>query len=155
MRRSLLTIGACLALACGDSTAPESGVALTGAISTPAIQARQSVAITLAIRNNGSEEVSVNLSDCSRPFDVLNAQGAVVGPGSVQVCTLALVAPTRIPAGGSVTYETTWDGDASGIGPADERIYLAPGKYFIRPRVQIAGSGFSVYGSALAITIKP
>lgn len=155
MRKLLLIVGACVAVACGDSTAPDSGVVLTGAISMQAIQARQSVSITLTIRNYGPEEASVNLSDCSRPFEVLTAQGVVVGPAAVQVCTLALVAPTRVPAGGSVTYETTWDGDASGIGPADERIYLKPGAYFIRPRIQMAEGGVSVYGSALAITIKP
>jgi hypothetical protein len=155
MRKLLLVAGACMTMACGDSMAPENGVVLTGTISTPAIQARQSVAITLTVRNYGAEEVSVNLSDCNRPFDVLNTKGAVVGPGSVQVCSLALVAPTKVPPGGSVTYETAWDGDASGLGPADERLYLSPGTYFIRPRIQVTEGGFSIYGTALAITIKP
>jgi hypothetical protein len=152
MRKLLLAVAACLLVGC-DTTSPRDGVLVTAATSRSSISPGQALSINLTIYNRGDEDVQLGIDECVPPYEILNERGDVVGPGA-RMCSLALMAPIIVAAGGSTTYTTTWAGDSTGIGPADGPNYLSAGTYSIRPRVLVAenGGGF-VYGNPLPITV--
>jgi hypothetical protein len=153
MRRLLLPAAAYLLAGCLDGTSPTDTLLVTGATSATSIRAAQSVSINLTIYNRGDDAAILAIDQCFPPFDILNEQGDVVGPGP-RVCSLSLTSPILVAAGGSATYTTTWAGESSEVQPADGPVYLDPGKYTIRPRVSLAGEdGGLIYGNPIPITI--
>ena len=155
MRKLVPLAVAVLLVGCLDNTSPKDSVLVTGTTSVTSIRAGQTMSVNLTIHNRGDDAISLHLDPCAPPYEVLNQNGEVVGPGG-RVCALSLTAPVVVPAGGSTQYTTSWYGDSLGIGAADGFNYLSPGSYSIRPRVLVAteGGGY-VYGSLLAVTITP
>lgn len=155
MKRLIAFAGACLVVACFGDTEPNAALLVLGSTSPTSIQAGQTLTIDLTIFNNGTQPVQIALSQCVPPYEVLTSNGTVVGPGT-RMCPLDQTAPVTIASQASVQYSTTWTGDSSGTGPADGFIYLKPGTYHIRPRVNVVagGSGYS-YGAVMPVTITP
>src|SRR4051812_30990048 len=152
--KSLMVVAACLLMACNDSTSPASGIAVTTATSATSVSAGGTVSITLSITNHGVSTREVQATFCpQRPFEVMNLSGGVVGPRQPEICTLALIAPVVILPGETRTFTVDWHGDASGVGPADETLYLSPGIYLIRGRVMVEGA--FVYATSVPINVTP
>ena len=150
--KRLMVVAACLAVGCSDSTSPASSIALSASTSDTKVAVGGSVSITLSFTNHGASPLQVEPDFCPlRPFEVLTLFGVVVGPRQPEVCAFALVAPLVVQPGETRTYTVDWHGDASGVGPADETIYLAPGTYLIRARVMVEGS--FVYAAAIPINV--
>lgn len=150
--RKLFLFAASLAVACSDPVSP-ADFQISVAPAPVAIKAGAAIQLAFEITNGSDEAHDLSVNACFPPFEILSAAGAVVGPGP-RVCTLALTAPIRVDA--KSTFETTftWAGDALGTASDGSPIYLAPGSYFVRPRVNVVGVG-DIYGTSVLVTIVP
>lgn len=155
MKKLISFAGACLLVGCLGTTEPKAAVLVLATATPTSIHAQETVAIDLNIFNNGTKAVQVALDNCTPPYEVITANGTVVGPGA-RLCTLDIKAPVTIEPQASVQFSTSWEGDSAGPGPGDQRVYLKPGSYSIRPRVNVLGDagGFS-YGAIIPVTITP
>jgi len=154
----MLPLVALAATGCSLFTSPANSLVVEATLRNSSIIAGHEAAfIDLTITNRGDRAIDVMLDECHPPFVVMNLQRRTVGPasGDRPACyVLVLIAPTTIEPGASVHYTSQWFGDASGIGPRDERLYVSPGQYLIQPRVSVAGTNDHVNGGPLPIAVE-
>ena len=148
--KKLLTIALCGLMACNDITTG-SGIIISLNVSPTFIQAGETMAITVFIRNSTAEPVQLMVDDCIPPFEIFDATNQLVAP-EPRVCSLALTAPTTITTGSELRIDETWSGESSASTGGDP-VYLTPGVYKLRPRAKLASGDF-VYGQEISVTIK-
>jgi hypothetical protein len=150
--RNLLSLALLtLSTSCRDPVVPAHGLVVSAVASPATIQASATMNIALSIENTGTETRNLGISGCFPSFEVLNHLAIVVGPGS-RVCTADIRPPIPVAPGATYQHTEHWRGESKDAYPSGEPIYLPPGQYFIRPRIQVVEHGW-VYGPPIAVTI--
>lgn len=124
-----------LALAgCGSATMPSPDFVDVAISSDRSVVNQASPAeITVSIINRTTVAFPVYHSDCIPIFDVLDANGNVIGPGNARVCNLDLRAPVYVQPNETLALHDTWDGSGSSAA-------LESGTFLVRARVVVAGA---------------
>src|SRR6476620_5821145 len=107
LSRSLLLAALLTSLSCSDPLGPNDFPVMTTA-SAASFRAGEPISITVTVTNTTDDQQAVNANVCPFKFDVLRADGSVVGPISMR-CTMELRIRFLAP-GESLPFTFTWVG---------------------------------------------
>jgi hypothetical protein len=149
----LMAVAATLAAAACDTLSPDSDpVVLVTSLNPTRIAAGDTMLIGVTVHNVALATATIEAATCASLFEVLDAQGSVIGPGAIDDCgTNAL--PTTLRSGESFTLAAVWTGTADGS-TSGSPTYLAPGSYRVRSSITIRELGV-LRGSAVNVSVIP
>ena len=113
-----------LIAACDEPTYSDRGVEVTATVNRQTFYAGDTAHITISASNEGSETVVLNAKQCPFHFQVINAQGSVVGPGARE-CSMEAYLRDVAP-GETLVQQYRWALDGNG------GIQVPAGEYRIR-----------------------
>lgn len=117
---------------CSEPTASDRGVEVALTVDRSVLRPGDTAQLTVTATNRGPRTVSINGGACPGAFVVLDANGALAGPGS-RMCTLVLIVRELAP-GETYTFRDTWALDGTG-GSWNAPRLVPPGVYALRGRV--------------------
>lgn len=153
MLRSGLIAGLLLA-SCRIATGGDSEVAFTPEVSTPILRIGDTVGVTVRVRNERAEPITLEGNHCNQHFEVRDAGGRSVGPAEAIAC-LGISIPVVLDPGESHTFQGFWSGRLTGSGTSEGIAeYARAGTYHIRGRASLVSEAQQVTGGHLPIDVR-
>jgi hypothetical protein len=125
---------------------PGDSLAVTVSVDKQSFRAGSAVAVTVTVRNQGTESTAIETNPCPSPFEVMTAAGVLVGPDQ-PICTAQSVMQTLKPSERYV-FSQTWSGTGYRVSPSGPTPLLAPGDY------QLRGRAFNSHTTNPAVSIR-
>lgn len=135
MRRSICLIAASLvSLSCADSTSGPGALQLTVAVAQRAIEVGDSTTVTMSLRNNGIDPITVTTGGCFiLPYIARAGSGELVYPSGGGWGCLAVMRSVTLGPGQSETQQYIVRGGAAAPSPS-----LGPGDYVLYATLESA-----------------